>query len=1132
MIFKRAVFILVCVALPAASSRILARAQDRALEPGPPVSHELTTGATHVYSIPLVADQYLKVLVEQQGVDITATLVGPDGVKRTDANNAWGTQGVETLTIIADSSGAYRLEVRAADKNVPTGTYAVTLRERRAPTADERTLEESRRLFDEARGLRQKGRYNDALPVAQRALAIRERVLGADQPMIADSLNQIAVLLDDTHDYAHAEAPNLRALAIREKALGADHPAVARSLYNLAWLAKVKQDFAKSESLYRRVLDIQERALGAEHSEVATTLNDLALLYQETGRLDEAIRVNERVLAIREKVLAPNDRGIAKALNNVGIMYQNKGDYAKAISFLRRALQIWENALGPNHPDVAYALDGLGQVVQESGDYAEAEPLLLRALAIRETALGPEHGEVATTLSYLSELYRQKGDYAKARAVGLRGLAITEKTLGVDHGLVALALLDLATIYELQDQHAKAEPLFRRALAIQEAALGPAHIRVGVTLNRLAQLMVDSGQDPVQAEALFQRALTTLETAAGPEYSGVANSLVGLASLNEAKGDRAQADRYYQRALAIEEKTFGPMHPRVARSLERLAALARSSGDTTRAVALLSRAYDIRERQLDHNLVAGSERQKIAYLNVFADDTDRAVSLHVSLAPSDPEALRLAVTTVLGRKGRAMDATSDNIAALRANASSDDRALFDRLATVRSQLATVTLRGPASTNAAYQLQLARLQDEVDRLEADVGARSAQFRAQSRPVTLDAVQAAVPTGAVLVEFVRYRPHDGVSGTPESPRYVAYVLANRGDAQWVDLGEAAAVDRAVSAWRRALADPGRADVRLARTVDRMIMQPVRALIGDARQLLISPDGQLNLIPFAALADERNRYLVERYTISYLTSGRDLLRLQIPRESRSGPVIVAAPAYGEPALTAARSATTRARVDDSKVFFGPLPGAVKEVRAIEALLPGAAILTGEQATEAALRRVNGPRILHVATHGFFLDGGRTADVNGTRLGKWVAWTENPLLRSGLALAGANQGRSGSDDGVLTALEAAGLNLWGTKLVVLSACDTGVGEVRNGDGVYGLRRALVLAGSESQMMTLWAVADRSTRDLMIAYYTLLAQSRGRAAALRQAQLRLLKDTPHRHPYYWAGFIESGAWGNLAGRQ
>ncbi len=529
-------------------------------------------------------------------------------------------------------------------------------------------------------------------------------------------------------------------------------------------------------------------------------------------------------------------------------------------------------------------------------------------------------------------------------------------------------------------------------------------------------------------------------------------------------------------------------------------------------------------------------------MNLFAEDVDRAVSLHASLAPRNPEALRLAFTTVLGRKGRAVDATSDNIATLRANAASDDRALFDRLLAVRSRLATVTLRGPSGTSAGYQFQLAQLRNEVDRLEAEVGARSAAFRANSRPVTLDAVQAAVPDGAVLVEFAWYRPRDATAGTPPAPRYAAFLLAHHGEAQWVDVGDAAVVDRAVSAWRRALSDPGRTDARrLARALDARVMQPIRSLIGDPRHLLISPDGQLNLVPFAALVDAQNQYLLERYTISYLTSGRDLLRLQIPRESRSDPVIVASPAFGEPALvTANGSATKRARVDDSQIFFGPLPGAANEVRALRALLPGATLLTGHQATEAALRGLSGPRILHIATHGFFLDGDvaaggspRTAaDARGTRLGKWVAWTENPLLRSGLALAGANQGTNGVDDGVLTALETAGLDLWGTKLVVLSACDTGVGELRNGDGVYGLRRALVLAGSERQMMSLWAISDRGTQDLMIAYYKLLAQSVGTADALRQAQLHLARDTSRKHPYYWAGFIQSGEWGSLNGRR
>ena len=135
-------------------------------------------------------------------------------------------------------------------------------------------------------------------------------------------------------------------------------------------------------------------------------------------------------------------------------------------------------------------------------------------------------------------------------------------------------------------------------------------------------------------------------------------------------------------------------------------------------------------------------------------------------------------------------------------------------------------------------------------------------------------------------------------------------------------------------------------------------------------------------------------------------------------------------------------------------------------------------------------------------------------------------------MALAGANQGASGTDDGILTAFEAAQLDLWGTKLVVLSACDTGVGEVKSGEGVYGLRRALILAGAESQVMSLWPVSDRSTRDLMIGYYKGLAQNEGRGDALRRVQLQILRGKVRSHPYYWASFILAGEWANLKGRR
>jgi CHAT domain-containing protein len=390
-----------------------------------------------------------------------------------------------------------------------------------------------------------------------------------------------------------------------------------------------------------------------------------------------------------------------------------------------------------------------------------------------------------------------------------------------------------------------------------------------------------------------------------------------------------------------------------------------------------------------------------------------------------------------------------------------------------------------------------------------------------------VQAAVPEGATLVEFSRYRRMGRAVPKDEQARYAAYVLGRTGEPAWTDLGPAPAIDEAVKSLREGLGDAARRDGdELARALDERVMRPLRAALAPGvRQLLLSPDGALNLVPFGALRDETGAYLVERYEISYLTSGRDLLRLREHAGSTRGALIVADPDFQAPTAGAGPADPERTRaVNLANPSFLPLPGTEEEARILGRLIPGSTVLTGERATKAALEEAASPWLLHVATHGFFIEDATAPESE-------AALIENPLLRSGLALAGANRREEGRD-GLLTALEAAGLDLWGTQLVVLSACDTGVGDVTVGEGIYGLRRALVLAGSETQVLSLWDVNDLATRELMADYYRGLLAGKGRAEALRAVQLKMLASARRKHPAYWAGFIVSGAWGPLEAKR
>ena len=985
------------------------------------------------------------------------------------------------------------------------------------------------------------GAYEKAEPLYQRALASREKALGPDHPDTAAALNILAELYFATGAYEKAEPLCQRALTIREKALGPDHPDTAVSLNNLAQLYIVSGDYAKAEPLHQRALAIREKAFGTDNPATAVSLNNLGGLYHLTGAYGQAEPLYRRALAIIEKALGPDHPDTATALTSLARIYEDTGAYAKAEPLQQRALAITEKALGPGHPDTATALNNLAQLYKATGAYVQAEPLYQRALAITEKALGPGHPTTATILGNLAVLYKDTGAYAKAEPLYRRALAITEKALGPDHPNTARSLNNLAMLYRDTGEYAQAEPLYQRALAINEKALGPDHPLTAIALNNLALLYGATGAY-TQTEPLYQRALTITEKALGPEHADTALALNNLAYLYQVTGNHAQAEPLYQRSLAIREKTLGPDHPDIAVSLNNLAALYQATGAYVQAAALNERAQRVDEINTARFMLFGSEARKRAYLqqrlvNAYAD-----VSL--SLTVADPRAIALGLTAVLQHKGRVLDAISNSVGRLRQSAAPEDQAVFDQLAAVAQEVSTLTFGAPGNLAlAAYRQRLEALAQQREKLEAELSTRSAAFRQALAPITLEGVRQALPADAALVEWFRYRPFDPKSKDEKArfgvPQYVAYVLTRTGEPVAIDLGAAQPIDALVTEFRTALSDPRRTYfTEVAERLSEKLVKPLHPYLAESARLLLSPDGALNLVPFAALVDDRGEYVGQRLELTYLTSGRDLLRFTAESPARGSAVVVANPAYGEttgqlpavdPSLKPARSGD----LDRSGLVFTALAGTAAEAKSLQALLKldPRNVLTGADATETSLKQLHSPRLLHVATHGFFLDDREMAAVPLKAVGSGLdgplqPFGENPLLRSGLALAGANARRPGAaDDGILTAAEAAQLDLRGTQLVVLSACETGVGQIQTGEGVYGLRRALVLAGVQTQIASLWKVDDAATKDLMVDYYQRLLNGAGRSEALREAQKAMLANPARRHPYYWAAFVPIGNW-------
>jgi CHAT domain-containing protein len=560
-------------------------------------------------------------------------------------------------------------------------------------------------------------------------------------------------------------------------------------------------------------------------------------------------------------------------------------------------------------------------------------------------------------------------------------------------------------------------------------------------------------------------------------------------------------------------------------------------GKLALAEQAMADAFEISERELQRSLQVGTEADHAMSLSSNRYELDTVLNFELDHAPRSPSVARLGLTTLLRRKGRALDAAASDLGAIRARLSPEDRQLLDDLASARAQLARLTVAGPSATDGDYAREVKDYEDQIQKLEIRLGKKSAAYRIAGPSITAAAVQQAIPRDARLVEITSFQTFDPKvrfvpTRTPPRTRYAAYVVGKTGDPVLVDLGPTRPIDDAIEQLREAMSDPrdDRARER-GHQLYALTMAKIAPALGGATSVLIAPDGALNVVPFAALVDDHGEFLIQRFTFTYLTSGRDLLRLTHQTRPRSPGAIFADPAFdAAPGASAATSASRGRRSNDlARQTWKPLPGTAQEADEIVHRLPGLAMYRGARATETVLKALHGPRLLHLATHGFFLDDQQpftAAPSSPSSIQSTPSYGEaheNPLLRAGLVLAGANQLASGDDDGILTAMEASSLDLAGTQIVVLSACETGVGKVTNGEGVYGLRRALVIAGAESLVMSLWPVDDDATRDLMAGFYARLATGAPRSSALRAIQLAILARPRYAHPFYWASFLPTG---------
>ncbi len=823
------------------------------------------------------------------------------------------------------------------------------------------------------------------------------------------------------------------------------------------------EKFALAEKKFNLAKTSYEKAGLKEDIGYLKTISNQGLLYATMGRFTQAEEFTAQALDMRKAKFGENNTGVAASLNNYGVLNYNLARYNAAEKNFEKVISIMKAKSLHTAMPYAIALNNQAILFQSIGRYDDAEGSLKEAIAVAEKLQSSKSRNHLKFLSNLALLYRQMNRYEEAEAIYLT----MEKRLGKSNPDYASMLNNQAALYMLMGKEDKVEGLLKNSAAIYKSSLGEEN----------------------------------------PAY---AKSLSDLGNFYRYKAKYAEADPLLQKALAIRESTLGKTHPLFVQSQEDLAILdwKRKSWDKA-----LIQYREVMEKSLgfiNNYFPPMSEAEKTKYWDVLSPRFQRFYNFAIEASSVNPKIAQDFLDYQIATKALLLNSTNKVKQSI---LSSGNPQLIKDYVTWLDQKETLA-RLYAYSKEDLNLQkinLDSLERSANAMEKQISERSSDFSSgyTSQKVSFTQVRNVLNDTEAVVEIVQVRKFD--QSFIDDSRYVALVLTKSSEIpKLIVLENGTQLDTRYSKFYRNA-------VQQRITDDYSYDQywaPLEAVLKGKKMIYISPDGVYNQLNLNTLKNPTADYVINRYDIVIVGNSKDLITLKSKK-----------------AKVGKKNATVIGFPDYGKGDIAPLPGTKVEIDGITKILK----LSGYQvaqfsqrtATEANLKSIKGPTLLHIATHGYFF---KDVEKSGSAFGVALEnANDNPLLRSGLMLVDAALTVSGqqmpnlvsNDNGILTAYEAMSLNLEGTDLIVLSACETGLGDVKAGEGVYGLQRAFLVAGAEALIMSLWKVDDAATQQLMTNFYNNWIKLGNKQKAFKQAQLQLM--TKYKEPYYWGAFVMMG---------
>ncbi len=946
-------------------------------------------------------------------------------------------------------------------------------------------------------------------------------------------------------DNIKAQSALNKSEGILRKVVGKRDPAWIQTQIYRADLARSSADFASAEEILVAIAEGEEVTARLKYEAKGV----LAQLFEDQGLYPKAEAETVSILEYENGALGELHPNAITTLNNLAGLQRKQSRLIEAEKGYELALQRFTEVMGKDHPSTLAVMNNLALTLETQGLYDRAEPLYRRSLKMSKEVLGEVHPTTIANMNNLALLYESQGTFEKAEPLYQQTIELLVGERGEVHPDTIAVKNNLGYLYLLQQRNEDAVELFDEVVAEWEQSLGERHQKYMKGLNNLGRVNHNLGELE-SAEELISRALQLRTEVLGENHMDTLRSQHDLGKLYMDMERYEESLELLLKTREQAEQNLGEQHPYTFETLNTLAQLQERMEDIEGAFTTQQTLFERRNIFLDQMLWATSENAREGYIRLHRPELYRLLNMVSVMEPA--EAGRELARISLYRKGLLLHVASQ---IHQVTKMADDPALTaisDELMNTRKELAALTLSGPTEETAVSFLEKqSTLKERISELEGELGRASTRFREAAEEINLATLEANLPEGAALVDFMAFR-----DGENNSQLQVA-IMKNEGGEIGYDhylYEDIEAINDAVAIIREVIQDEYVGEDELIdvgiETYD-MIWAPIAEKLGEVGEVYVVPDGMLNILPFNAMVTEDEEYLLAALDIHSISSSRDLIPSSIP-VAAGGYMIMAGPDYdtdevtGKSVLASLNGKRSAAAANQAMrgmahgmrgLSFAPLPGAEEEGRQIKEQIGEsgsdtlASLIQRKEAQEELLRKIEPPTVLHISTHGFFLKPNEELKKRLSKLTRGADLQipppgDNPLMRAGLAFAGLNAnakllGEIDTDnDGVLTALEVLGLNLTGTRLAILSACETGLGEVHEGEGVYGLRRSFQEAGAGAVVNSLWEVSDAGTQALMNGLYQRILEGEDVHSALRNTQLDMSQSDEWAHPYIWSAFF------------